>query len=271
MLGVDELEQEQAYLMERDRRHQRALHGYGTLCGLRLSIRDNPGRGPEVHLSRGMAVDRAGETICVPSDQCAALNGWLQKNQGHLALAASPPTRLVLDVRLCALECETDPVPIPGGPCRTQQDAIQPSRVKDNFKLELVPRDGFVTSPPTSPPLTSPPTTGRSESEATRALSDLLSHVELGDVGPYASLGDLLAWVRSIGGIAATSPPSAVPPVIVLPRATGFDMLRATLLVWVTEVRPRVMLDGCCARTPRGAEACVSLGYVELDVQADFT
>ena len=40
VLGVDEFRQEQEYFLAKDRLHQRALHGYGTVCGLKVSIED---------------------------------------------------------------------------------------------------------------------------------------------------------------------------------------------------------------------------------------
>ena len=66
ILGVDEFEQEQYYLMHRDDLHTRLLHGYGTVCGLQVSI--TPGDdGPQVQVSAGAAVDtqNVGAACCV--------------------------------------------------------------------------------------------------------------------------------------------------------------------------------------------------------------
>jgi hypothetical protein len=96
----------------------------------------------------------------------------------------------------------------------------------------------------------------------------MFARIELADVGPYESLADLLEWVRGLDGRPQNPPPPPMPAVIRLPRVEGPRLMREAARVWVTEVRPQVMLDGCCARIPRGPEACVSLGRVELAVPA---
>ena len=56
----------------------------------------------------------------------------------RLEAIGSPPQPLTVYVVLCYRECETDPVPIPGGPCRTQEDSTAASRITDDFQLKLV-------------------------------------------------------------------------------------------------------------------------------------
>jgi len=56
VLGVDEFLQEETYLLERDRTHNRGLHGYGTVCGLSLDTRDDGGQPvPAWRWMRGVA------------------------------------------------------------------------------------------------------------------------------------------------------------------------------------------------------------------------
>ena len=62
VLGVDELEQEQYYFLERGRQHNRALHGYGTVCGLDLVI-----QGTEVRVRGRPRAQPAGQ-----DDPCPA-------------------------------------------------------------------------------------------------------------------------------------------------------------------------------------------------------
>ena len=78
VLGVDEFTQEQTYLLERDRLHNRALHGYGTVHGLQVTVPPEAAE-PMVMVTAGMAVDPQGQHICVPADQCARLNDWLAR------------------------------------------------------------------------------------------------------------------------------------------------------------------------------------------------
>src|SRR3954452_19692829 len=83
VLGVADFRQEFAYHDGRDRRLARDLVGYGTVCGLRVTIATD--RTPfEVVVSPGSAVTPIGQLVRVPLAQCARLNDWLAANQGTL-------------------------------------------------------------------------------------------------------------------------------------------------------------------------------------------
>ena len=69
VLGKDELEQEQYYFMEQGRMHNRVLHGYGTVCGLKVSTRTINGQ-TRVVVGAGLAVDSKGRLIHVNEDYC---------------------------------------------------------------------------------------------------------------------------------------------------------------------------------------------------------
>ena len=144
VLGVDDFDQEFAYLSARDRWLGRDLHGYGTVSGLALSIETDPQRGPRINVAPGTALTPCGHLVCVSPAQCAYLNEWLAANreQVQTALAArpqlSPPGgTLPLYVVLCYADCPTDDLPIPGEPCRTEDSLTAPSRLRDDFRLEL--------------------------------------------------------------------------------------------------------------------------------------
>ena len=62
VLGVDEFLQDQTFFREKDHAHNRVLHGYGTVNGLHVSIREES-EVPEILVSPGMAIDPAGRTI----------------------------------------------------------------------------------------------------------------------------------------------------------------------------------------------------------------
>ncbi|MCK6546765.1 hypothetical protein L6R52_13020 [Myxococcota bacterium] len=269
VLGVDDFEQEQAYFIERDRQHQRVLHGFGTACGLALSLVDDADRGVELRVSPGVAVDPLGNTIRVAETQCAALDAWLDRNRAAVsAPAGGPVARVILDVRLCYRECHTGLVPVPGGPCRTQEDSMTASRIADAFRLSFQLVDPApITSPPGSPPTSTP-----TEEEAARWLGELLRALHIEAVGPYVTRDALVDLVRALGpGLTLGSPPSGT---LALDPATAADDVRTLLRVWVTEVRPRFAASapGCAAEPSTDPEAaCVSLGHIELTPRADFT
>jgi len=137
VLGVDEFEQEQFYLLERGRQHQRTLHGYGTVCGLQVTTNAS-----QVLVSPGLAIDPAGRIIQVARAQCADLDQWLsvaanrQAVSVGLAGGGGPASVYVV---LCYRECPTDDVPVPGAPCRSEDDTLAASRITETFELQFSP------------------------------------------------------------------------------------------------------------------------------------
>jgi hypothetical protein len=257
VLGVDDFDQEFAYLAGRDRWLARDLAGHGTIWGLGLSI-DVEAGGPRVNVAPGAAVTPCGQLVCVTPAQCAALNDWLKANAEEVRrlLEAGQPGRqpgptgppvLPLHVVLCYRECPTDDVPIPGEPCRTEESLTAPSRVKDAFRLELR------TAPPQQP-----------EDDAVRDFVAWLRLVPVVD-GPGSAVGELLDAIRRAAAAAVErlgggpgSPPDAPPvpldlllgtpdPKLAIPAAEATEHLRAAFRVWATEVRPalRRVLPGC--------------------------
>src|SRR5260370_41137153 len=68
LLGVDDFNQEFAYLAGRDQWMARDLDGYGTLCGLKVSL-DSTAKGPRLSVSCGPAVTPRGQWIRLPPAQ----------------------------------------------------------------------------------------------------------------------------------------------------------------------------------------------------------
>src|SRR5262249_55057328 len=135
--------QQFAYHNGRDLWLARDLLGYGTVWGLQVTVVLDSGK-PKVEVAPGVAVSPRGELIHVCPAQCAFLNDWLTPHKADLpvAAAASPPGSppggsVKVYVVLCYRECPTDAVPVPGEPCRSEDDAMAPSRLKDDFFLDL--------------------------------------------------------------------------------------------------------------------------------------
>ncbi|HTN54219.1 MAG TPA: hypothetical protein VML50_17550 [Anaeromyxobacter sp.] len=241
VLGVDDFTQEHAWLSERDRWLARDLLGYGTVAGLQVTT-PTTAQGPEVQVSPGVALTPRGRLVRVPAAQCALLDDWLTAHQGDVdARIASPPGPLTLYLVLSFAECLADTVPIPGEPCRSEEDATAPSRVADAFRLELR------FAPPDQ----------REEGAVRDLVHWLQSKVELvPDANPGASPDDLVAALRA--AVLWTSPPGDPvgsppdfpsppsdfvlddsPPGTIPIRASDLaTALRAAFRVWVTELRP---------------------------------
>lgn len=276
VLGPEEFQQDQLYFMERGRLHQRALHGYGTVMGLGVRVRDNASGRPEVLVDPGLGVTPCGESVCVLLAQCADLDGWLAVHGNELPGAAvgsppltspplgSPPSQVTLWVVLCARECATDLVPVLGDPCRTSADATAASRTQDDFELKL---------------LTAPPE--HIEESAVRLFGALMRAIEVTDVGgPFITPPDMAAIVRRI---VPSGSPSVLPTLVELVTLGSPSLVvsspGATLLVhpddaqavfqtawreWISFVRPQLASGaaGCAG----GAECCLLLARLDFAI-----
>ena len=149
VLGVDDFRQEFAYLSGRDQWLVRDAIGYGTASGLRVFFENDGTEGPRLHVTAGSAFLPGGKQVCVGADQCAVINKWLAKpdhaatvtellNPGSPAPSPSVTSGTVsLFLTLCYTDCRTRPVPVPGEPCRSEDELMADSRVADDFRLEL--------------------------------------------------------------------------------------------------------------------------------------
>ena len=114
VIGVDDLEQEQVYLRERARRHNRLLHGWGIVQGLEVQA-GKPGTG-EVKISPGYALDRRGEEIVVDTGVTVDLSGHAAGQTLYVAVRQDERTER--------------PVPTPHG--------NEYTRVRETFAVEVL-------------------------------------------------------------------------------------------------------------------------------------
>jgi hypothetical protein len=278
VLGVDEFLQADTFWLEKHRRHNRLLHGYGTVWGLRLTPPEDLSPTPELRVSAGLAIDPRGREIRVPYTMCARLDQWLTSQRDYLEqhpeylggpFAGAPQSTSVC-VTLCYRECETDQVPVPGEPCRSQEDAMHPSRILEWFELKLCSGTHSTLS---SPPVSSPPSSEcfcqpQREEDAVRAFGELLGRirVESGAAG-YLTQEDLAGLVRALKPDPTVPPgPSGGPPLFLDPTdACAF--LQTAVRVWVTEIRP-ALLPWDAPGPWEVKDDCVLLGEMTLPITA---
>src|SRR6266545_2329509 len=257
VLGEDEFRQEQLYFVERDKLLNRLLHGYGVACGLLVSTAPDGGD-VQVRVEPGFALTPRGNVVRVPEAQCARIGAWLLRHRDDvLGRLGSPPAPgpLPLYVRLCFRDCETDPVPIPGGPCRSQEDSLAPSRITDSFELELS------LDPP-----------DQAEEDMVRRFGELLGRIDIEEDQPSditeEEMEDLVRGLLTADGSPPAGPDS--PPGSDIIHVHPDDIrriLRAAYRVWVGEVRPAIPGGGCAGEP---AEDCVLLARLDLDVDDDL-
>jgi hypothetical protein len=246
VLSVDDFVQEQSYHIGRAEWMARDLFGYGTVSGLAVSVGKNGQNEMEVNVTAGAAVSPRGQMIRVAPAQCANLSKWLaveQNRQGVRDRVGEPPTGPVsLYVVLCYRDCPTDKVPIPGEPCRSEDDAVAASRLTDDFKLELR------FAPPS-----------QLEEDALRDFVQWLEmNLEITDEpGAFTDLATLRTNLLQAAA-PVTSPPTSPPDFMLdsppapmrIHTSDACAFLREAFRLWVTELRPRwrpaSFGAGCC-------------------------
>lgn len=277
LLGADDFVQDQVHHRERLHASARAALGYGTLSGLQVG-RQMGDRGPEVSVSPGLGLTPLGELVQICEAQCASLNDWLAQEAVRTAVQArlagnSPPGSGLLQVHvvLCHAECKTDSVPVPGEPCRSETDALAPSRILDSFQLQLR------LDPP-----------AQTEELAVRDFIRWLAAIPVDNSGGGVSLEEFLQWLRTTWGQPSSPPlaielPSGSPPAgLTLPAQELCRYAHAALRVWTTEIRPlwKAGFGVCHGDCPEPevtsppvspAEACLLLATLDLTLDAEFT
>jgi hypothetical protein len=295
VLGVDDFRQEFAYLSGRDQWLLRDAIGYGTASGLRVVVEDGGADGPRLRVTAGSAIVPSGRQVCVNADQCAVINKWLAKpgnaaivnqllNPGSPPLSPpfsppfSPPMgppgatsgTIALHLTLCYDDCLTRPVPVPGEPCRSEDELMADSRVADDFRLELR-KDA----------------PAQVEEDALRDFVKWLrANVQVVDASP-PPIGDGASWLEALRpaaqpwlDAAAMSPPMSPPasfatlgdylsdlsPLgLAVGRGQLCEFLRVAFRFWVTELRP-MWTARRCHRPMVKDQDCILLARLEFDV-----
>jgi hypothetical protein len=262
VLGVDDYSQEFAYHSERDKWIVRDFLGYGTLSGLAVSLEDDGDTGPLVKVSAGSAAAPSGQLICVGRDQCGSLNPWLARSETadklRLLLGAdATQATLHLFLTLCYVDCAVAEVPIPGEPCRSDENLMAPSRIADDYCID------FRFDPP---PM----------SEA-KAIETLTAFLETPSVLPgnpnspndYARAVHM-AEVQLLLAFGLTDPESEPAPAADLGTIQLHPTMRARFgfavrRLYATRIRPFVSAQRCFSDAVP-ANDCVLLGRLTVPV-----
>ncbi len=194
---------------------------------------------------------------------CAKLNAWLGRNAATLSQLFGPtPFPLSLCVLLCYRECETDTVPIPGEPCRSDDEVLAPSRIADSFELKLAVDGAPLSLPPGLPDsllFCQPPSLTR---RAEEAFGVFWSRVEVATGGGTMADAALRTEVLRLADPASLD--SGWPGNSgVMKIAPG--QVELVLRTWALEVLP--LLQATVPNSPCGPDEtarCVLLARIDL-------
>ncbi|OGW40559.1 MAG: hypothetical protein A2010_10325 [Nitrospirae bacterium GWD2_57_9] len=140
LLTANDLQQEQGYLREKQRRHNRFLHGWGIVCG--LDVKQPSASDPfKLTICSGYALSPQGDEIYVPaaaefdlSQRCAGAEANANPcDKKADASAALKEKKVYVAVKYA--ECMTRPVrTLPNG-CGCDEMACEYSRIKDGYEV----------------------------------------------------------------------------------------------------------------------------------------
>src|SRR5262245_53359808 len=153
LLTADDMRAEQEYFREKQRRHNRLLHGFGVVCGLEV-VPDPEGGSLAVKVCPGFALGPRGDEIYVP--EAAKLDlAYCMRAPGDPCSpdypVPRPPGSGPLLVLIRYVECSTRPMrTLPAG-CGCDETACEYSRIRDGFEIECLPAPAQAPDAPAPP------------------------------------------------------------------------------------------------------------------------
>jgi hypothetical protein len=155
LLTARDLHAEQHYFLERLRLHDLLLHGWGTVCGLRVEPHPHC-RDKKLRVHSGVAIDGRGRVVRLPHHEdidlptppqgaAAPVEPCPQEPAPEEGQAPKPADQgpqtclsgLTLYVCLRYYECLTEMTPAPFDECATGRPPQQANRVREGYCLEV--------------------------------------------------------------------------------------------------------------------------------------
>jgi DNA-binding beta-propeller fold protein YncE len=132
---------EQRFFRGKQNRQNRNLHGWGTVCGLKVVDHPNPAcRSQYVVIEPGTAIDCCGNEILVRDEERfdfrTAFRDLWHTQFGAMAEPDGKPHRLEICIRY--RECGAEPVPSLFDECGCDDTGCQPNRVLEGHELSLI-------------------------------------------------------------------------------------------------------------------------------------
>src|SRR5271156_6048352 len=133
---------EQRYSMGKLRRHDQRLHGWGTVCGLKVRQHPNPGcQSQYVLIDPGTAVDCCGREILVGHEEYFDFRSQFLKNwQDQNGPTGQPDPSVKHTIQICISyrECGTEEVPVLFDDCSCDGTSCQPNRILESYGFDVL-------------------------------------------------------------------------------------------------------------------------------------
>jgi hypothetical protein len=145
LVGPDDLTQDQLYLRQKLRRHNRMLHGWGIVCGARVRKGDAP---CEVIVESGYVLGPYGDEIQIDSE--IAIDVCREDLDGNVASTCGPvdpwcanvqvdrPSGRPVYLAVAYAECLSRPIRAVSDGCGCDNTACEYSRIRDSYRMVVL-------------------------------------------------------------------------------------------------------------------------------------
>ncbi len=128
---------EQRYMIDKLRHHNRHLHGWGVACGLKVVQHEQDGcRDRFVCVEPGSAVDCCGHDILVVDRECFDITTFPAVRK--LSLPNADATSHTLQICVRYTECGTEPIPVLYDECGCDDTRCLPNRILESFDIDVL-------------------------------------------------------------------------------------------------------------------------------------
>jgi len=142
LLSADDLNAEQHYFREKQRRHNRYLHGWGVVCGCEVRPAPTATRPYQVMICPGYVITPQGDEIMIGAPALFDLATCMVNSDDPCAFARpcppvtrSTPLRQTIYLSVCYKECEVRPVRVSPGGCGCDDVSCDYSRIRDVYEF----------------------------------------------------------------------------------------------------------------------------------------
>lgn len=229
LLTADDMFADQDYFRLKLRRHNRFMHGWGTVCGLAVTAAPAANTPWLVEISAGYALGPYGDEIFVGDSvnldlsACGPSAVTNPCDPGSLSGSIGLNTSSTVYIAIQYSECMARPVSVTPSGCGCDQTTCQNSRIRDSFQIQCL-----ASLPPSY-----------QVSQPTATMCDYVNGQEVPDCPPCPSS----PWVV----LAAVSLPASTSTQVADSNIDNFTFRRQ---IFSTAVLQDQVIECCCAPAP---------------------
>jgi hypothetical protein len=154
LLTANDMTTENDYFLQKLRRHNRFMHGWGVVCGLPVTAAPAAGAAWRVEIGPGYALGPYGDEIFVGEavyfDLAACLSGGATDPcEPNMIIPGGAGTSTMAYLAIQYAECLARPVQVAYSGCGCDDEPCQYSRIRDSFQLQCL---GQLPPQPAPPP-----------------------------------------------------------------------------------------------------------------------